>query len=268
MKWACGLNDGAVHYAAYVEMLCVAVHTARRYDTGLEPYLLYSGPASPETERLSALGFTIIPCRSFVADRLRALAAAENYPEAWKYGEGVFLRLELPMLAQRLGWDDEHLLYTDCDVMFTPRFHARDLPRPTRNFAVAPECDGADWNNFNSGIMVMHLPSMRAIDGPLREQVVADLPLSVRQDWDQYTLRRFFRGQAEQLDRLFNWKPYWGPNPDARIIHFHGPKPFVRRYFEANCAPPGFAELAPENYWEMCRHWDAELQSCLASLER
>ena len=24
---------------------------------------------------------------------------------------------------------------------------------------------------------------------------------------------------------LFNWKPYWGFNPLAKIVHFHGPKP-------------------------------------------
>lgn len=266
MKWACGLNEGAVHFGSYVEMLCVAIHTARRHNTGLEPFLLYSGAENPETERLRALGFTIIPCQSFLYDRLRALAADEDYPEAWKYGDGVFLRLELPMLAQRLGWDDEHLLYTDCDVMFTARFQARELPRPARYFAVAPEGDGADWNNFNSGVMVMHLPSLREIDAPLREQAIVDLPQSVRQDWDQFTLRRFFRGQVEQLPALFNWKPYWGPNPEARVIHFHGPKPFVRRYLKANCAPPNFTPLATDNYWAMCEQWDAELAASLASV--
>jgi hypothetical protein len=28
-----------------------------------------------------------------------------------------------------------------------------------------------------------------------------------------------------RLPLEMNWKPYWGWNPDASIVHFHGPKP-------------------------------------------
>ena len=29
----------------------------------------------------------------------------------------------------------------------------------------------------------------------------------------------------DELPEIQNWKPYWGTNEDAEIIHFHGPKP-------------------------------------------
>jgi hypothetical protein len=31
-----------------------------------------------------------------------------------------------------------------------------------------------------------------------------------------------------------NWKPYWGENAQAKIIHFHGPKPFQRDYLDSH----------------------------------
>lgn len=42
---------------------------------------------------------------------------------------------------------------------------------------------------------------------------------------DQGAIRRHFAGAWEALPETMNWKPYWGRNDDACIVHFHGPKP-------------------------------------------
>ncbi|MBJ3763921.1 hypothetical protein ILP92_14305 [Maribius pontilimi] len=40
-----------------------------------------------------------------------------------------------------------------------------------------------------------------------------------------------------------NWKPYWGTDPDARIIHFHGPKAQDIRVFQRGGDIPSQAHL-------------------------
>ena len=55
---------------------------------------------------------------------------------------------------------------------------------------------------------------------------------------DQESYNRFFgptwrnrlRGRAfEPLSPDLNWKPFWGLNERASIVHFHGPKPRMAR---------------------------------------
>ena len=43
--------------------------------------------------------------------------------------------------------------------------------------------------------------------------------------YDQLALNSYYGSMYDYLDPLFNWKPYWGVNNNAFILHFHGPKP-------------------------------------------
>ncbi len=62
-----------------------------------------------------------------------------------------------------------------------------------------------------------------------REYIRQNLAELERESWDEAAYRWFYRDSNGPLwDRLrpeLNWKPYWGWNPQARIIHFHGPSP-------------------------------------------
>ena len=43
---------------------------------------------------------------------------------------------------------------------------------------------------------------------------------------DQGAFNMFYAGQFEvRLWPSWNWKPYWGYQSDAKLLHFHGPKP-------------------------------------------
>ncbi len=48
--------------------------------------------------------------------------------------------------------------------------------------------------------------------------------------YDQPVLNDFYRDRWERLPLALNWKPYWGHDPAAKILHFHGPKFQVIRY--------------------------------------
>jgi hypothetical protein len=70
----------------------------------------------------------------------------------------------------------------------------------------------------------------------------------------------FFRhGGWKPLRPELNWKPYWGINPAAKIIHFHGPKPFLRGQIAAGLAHPAHAPLTGAAFNHYCAEWDRAL---------
>lgn len=102
--------------------------------------------------------------------------------------------------------------------------------------AIAPETGRADVNttaarwtelNWNSGVLYINLKGLLAV-----------LPNMIQfansKDWDfivmdQTLINEFFsRKYGRTLDVLsdsYNWKGYWGCNPDIVLVHWHGPKP-------------------------------------------
>lgn len=241
MRWFFAINEQASGFDDYADLLRVAVHTAQAHTT-LAPVCVYDGHRGPLASWLRERGVTVIPRRSFLYDDLARIAERRGDPNYLAIGAGAFLRLEIPALALEQGWDDAYVLYTDVDVMFL-----RDVASPLaamhpRFFAVAPESDPSDYHVMNSGVMLMHLPALREQDPAFRTFTRRRLERLVDQAWDQGAYVRYYgrtgmphrafraiqRLVPPRWDRLppeFNWKPHWGPNPDACIVHFHGPKP-------------------------------------------
>jgi hypothetical protein len=260
MRWFLGLNHDAPHYAAYADMVRAALLSAPP-GCGLAPHLLFDGPECDLTRWFQAQGGTVIFRESFLKPELLRAAADPATRYAAAHGNGVFLRAEIPDLMRERGWTDETVLYTDNDVLLTARFRASDLPPPTHAIAVAAEGDRGNLAAFNSGFMVLHLPRWWPLLERFKQFLVADLPRSLRADWDQHSLRQFFRDDFQALEPVWNWKPYWGENPDARLIHFHGPKPFLRDSIRQGTAAPIQVQLATDYFWKACDQFDALLVS-------
>lgn len=215
MKWYFALNAASIEIdKMYERCVEVAVLSALQH-TNLHPHLLFDGQACPFVERLQRMGVTVVFHRTSLSDAIMAAAPTDI---AWqRIAHGAFLRIDIP----QIDLASEFVVYTDCDVMFQ---HDTDFGqvRP-KLFAVAPEFTPGDYTNMNSGVMVMNLPGLRKVASKLDKFIRAGLPNFPA--YDQGALRQFFDGRYEPLPEHFNWKPYWGENPKAEIIHFHGPKP-------------------------------------------
>lgn len=293
MKWFLALNRHSPGFPLYAELVRVAVHTARQH-TRLRPHLLYDGPDDPLLDALTDAGVEVIRRRSFLYPQLREIAARTGNPNCLSIGAGTFLRAELPALAAERGWADELVLYTDCDVMFVadPLPEVRKLAPPF--FAAARE-DRSDPLSLNAGVMVMNLPALRRQDDRFRRYVVRHLEHFTRRAWDQDAYRGFYstRLLPDPLwdDRLrrwtrwarrrrwvemppgLNWRPYWGRNTGAAVVHFHGPKPQQRPFFEApeHERPAELASLtrlATDHYFELCDRWQRALADAPAAPRR
>jgi hypothetical protein len=259
MQWYFALTEDSTAFRQYAEMVMVAVHTARKV-TSLEPHCLYDGGKNDFTAWLRKRGVGIIPHRSFVRDALAELGRRKGNPHLAAALSGAFSRIELPEIVARVA-GTERILYTDCDVMFldevVPALEANDCT----HFAVAPESDRTDYVNMNTGVMLMNTVRLHESLPEFREYVSKNLEALEAESWDEAAYRWFYRDENGPLwDRLqpeLNWKPYWDENPGAKIIHFHGPKPFQRDYIDSHW--PELKSLTGGAYLSELQRWDALL---------
>lgn len=234
-KWYFCLNEKGFEQVWGQVRVAVASCLAK---TRLRPICLYNGDSEAHVARLRALGVEVIGHRSSLEPLLR-----RAYGEAYDTFSGHWLRLDIPALEQ----EDDFVLYTDVDVMFlahpTP-------PRLSKPLAAAPERYRWRYPHFNSGVLVMNVPKLRA----LAEPFAASVARRFREPWsppghDQVSYNSVFRWRHARLPHGMNWKPYWGIGRDVSIVHFHGPKPENIRALEAG----GGAGFMPQyrNLWRL-----------------
>ena len=253
MKWYFALTEASLMQDnLYARCAEVAVLSALQH-TSLTPHFLFDGGPCALTDRLQRIGTKVIFHRSSLSPSI--IGTKPDEPSWQKIAHGAFLRLDIPSI----DFESDFVLYTDCDVMFMkePRL---DEIKP-RFFAVAPEFTRGDYLNMNSGVMVMNLGGMRGVAAELEAFIRSNL--GDFKTFDQAALRLFFAGRFDPLPEPLNWKPYWGDNPDATIIHFHGPKPPHVRVMLGN-HDPAYPEIIkalfaadPGNYAALEALWHA-----------
>lgn len=254
MKWFFALNEAGPTFGYYAGLVQVAVHTARQY-TALEPVFIYDGRDNLLTDWLHARGVTILKRRSILAEDILRTGSAASQAIAL----GAYLRVEVPLLMQESGWADRFALYTDCDVMFTPRFDDTVLKSMPRFFAVAPEDAPGNLEAMNSGVMVMNVEALRKDWPAFQSTIRAELAASFGSSFDQHAYRVHYQGRWDHLPAALNWKPHWGRNEEAQIVHFHGPKPFQKYSVAAGQVPPVLQRLATDSFYEYANEFDQAL---------
>ncbi len=224
MKWFFALNSTSLQaQRGFWEPMILAAVTSAQEHTDLEPHFLWDGDEDPLLEDLRSRGVVVVRHRVTFYDAL--VEHAETTHPGWlSIASGAFMRTELPLVV-----DDQLVLYTDCDVLFTGPFEA---PLTPTYFACAPEFEHGNTRDFNTGVMIMNLPALRATLPDFQAYIRTHLADFKTFDQDAYRL--FYGEKADPLPDTFNWKPYWGVREDASIVHFHGPKPSWAKHLLAN----------------------------------
>jgi len=256
MEWYFALTEDSTAFRQYAEMIMVAVHTAQQHTT-LQPHCLYDGGDNDFTAWLTKRGVRIIQHRSFVRDALGELGRRKGNPHLAAALSGAFSRVELPEIVT-----NGRILYTDCDVFFLGEVVPELEANACRYFAVAPESARDDYLNMNTGVMLMNPERLRESLPAFREYISKNLAALEAESWDEAAYRWFYRDDKGPMwDRLrpeLNWKPYWGENAEAKIIHFHGPKPFQRDYIDSLW--PELKSLTGGAYRTEMERWSALLE--------
>jgi len=217
MKWYFCMSEGGLN--RYSAMMRVAVASARAKTT-LSPHLIYDGADHPLIDRLARDGVTVHRRGTALLSSILAVPEAPGYRH--RMAAGGYLRLEISQIER----GDPFVLYTDCDVMFQRDVDLDQLQPDV--LAAAPETALTDWTFFNSGVMLLNVAALR--DAYIDLLALARERLGTPHAYDQAVYNEFFAGRWERLPVNYNWKPYWGENRDAPIVHFHGPKLPALRY--------------------------------------
>jgi lipopolysaccharide biosynthesis glycosyltransferase len=251
MKWYCAINeDGILRYG---QMIAAGCRSALQ-ETSLTPCLLYDGEENTFISLLRNEGVNIISGRvSFYEDLLSAKPGGGFSP---KVASGAYLRLEIPNVET----EEEYVLYTDVDVLFRKEILLEDT-RPAI-FAACPEIwTGGDRPAyvdavFNSGVMVMNVPSFREEYERL-VQFSRDNQFYFHGRagfYDQGALNQFFAGRWTPLDKSLNCRPFIGDVENASILHFHGTKPYeiqhmtMRKFDSVPDTAQKLYKWAPDEY--------------------
>ena len=269
MDWFLALTEDSPGFRQYSEMVKVAIHTATM-NTSLRPHFIYDGEENELTTWLQQRQVPIIRRRSSFRGALAALGEKVGNPYIEAAASGAFLRAELPVFAPEFIQSDR-VLYTDCDVIFRSDVVPELEAASCGIFAVAPEHARDNYEEMNTGVMLMNLPALRESNAEFCDFISANLEALQHDSWDEGAYRRFYRAGAERKalwDRLLpelNWKPYRGDYRDARILHFHGPKPFQRDYIDSHF--PELKYLTGGCYEELIGVWQQLLADATQSKE-
>ncbi len=214
MHWYFAIDEGGgLGYTG--ECAKLAVLSARNAG-GLVPHLLYYGKPTAFTAWMRGHGVRVIETEPSFIGAIRDAEAAGKYKA---HSIGHWLRVAVPLVETA----QEFVLYTDCDVIFLQGYDWQRL-RP-RIFAAAPEFQRDNWNYFNAGVMLLNVPAMRQTYDEFAAHIVGRIGSGQFFSYDdEIALNEAYRFHWEKLDLALNWKPYWGFNRGAAILHFHGPK--------------------------------------------
>jgi hypothetical protein len=259
--WFFALGEKTPAGKQYCEMAKVAVHTALKY-TSLRPHFIYDGEENFLTRWLRDREIPITFHQSSLAYAFPSVNKSKNDIPLAAALSGAFLRVDLPAIASELG-ETDRIFYTDCDVIFRDEVAAELDACGCDYFAVAPEFQIGDYEQMNTGAMLMNVPRLRESLPEFRQFIISEME-SLRSDsWDQSAYRRFYRDSAgnrlwDELPPTLNWKPYWGDYSGAKIIHFHGPKPYQRNYIDSHYRE--IKHLTGGAYEELVETYEALLQ--------
>ena len=81
---------------------------------------------------------------------------------------------------------------------------------------------------MNAGVMVMNVAKLHDDYPAFREFITSGdtlyYELFKKGLYDQMAYRTHYASQWDELPLEYNWRPHWGFNDRAVIVHFHGPK--------------------------------------------
>ncbi len=206
----------------YHDLAKVLVATAR-LNSNVELCCLYDGQEDEFTSWLSRWG---VHCYIWKVSFLEDIRRTYTGKKSLEFCAGTYLRTEIPNAFQHYGLRDEYVLFLDVDTMVLNRINLNHI-KPTY-FAAAPDWDIADWSLVGTGVMLINLVEMRKNYSKLIGHLMQhdfDFSFDGAGPCSQGAWNTFFRGRWDKLNPLYDWKPWWGFNLRAKIVHFSGPKP-------------------------------------------
>ena len=224
MKLYFTLTDGVENSQINLDMLRLALKSAKE-NTSLKLYALYDGTPNDKAYKIfEEYGTNIILCKCSFRDKLEKYYQnqSDDIRNGIKRMLGCFMKFDIAVHEQ----EDDVVLYADIDTIFLQDVDWSSFQ--TKTIAAAPEFDKnydiiKGYKYFSASPMFINVAEAKKRRLSLLDML--DKHIEPYQEcWDQGFWNELYKDDFEQLPIEFNWKPYWGINDDAKIVHIHGYK--------------------------------------------
>lgn len=210
----------------YIDMLRAGLSSARK-NTTLDLYCLYDGD---EDDYLYSLlmeyNVKVKIAKISFLSQLKKI-----YTPAYMMEKFGFVISELSLRSRFLRMliseyePDDYVLYCDTDVLFLKDISLSDFTALPEYIGVCSEFDKSnDYSYFNAGVMLINIKNAKTKYQEFLELINKGEKAPI-ECCDQGYLNTLYENKFDRLPPEYNWKPYWGINENAKILHFHGIKP-------------------------------------------
>lgn len=248
MKWFCSTNEQSIkEFKYYQDILCVAFKSSIGLKD-VERYLIYNGNENIDIiKKLKDYGVIILQHEVKLSQFFKEYYKNDN--GKLRIALGAYGRVDIPIICKKFGFTDKFVLYTDCDVMIKS---FDGLTNQTPNyFSCSPEFSKTPNGHVNTGVMYINVNKMAETYDFFIDFCKNNQHLSA---FDQGCINQFYKNKWDNLPIEYNWKPYWGYNEDAKIIHFHGPKPEHAKH-DKKTLPQAYQQLMTTGYELYCKEF-------------
>lgn len=215
-----GFNLNTANNKSYINHIKVSVNSCIQ-NTNLDTYFMYCGHNQELLNWLQSKPIKLIDVSNY-----NFIKVIDNHKWAsnshLEIARGAWQRLLIPEICRELHITDEHVLYTDIDVMFMS-----DVSKPINLNVPLFACsrEGGSGHVYNTGVMIINLEYFTQIFDPFTN-------FAVRHNFDfiafdQGALNAFIDiNNITILNHLeWNLNSYMhSPLENCKIFHFHGPK--------------------------------------------
>ena len=231
MKCYFALSDDVSNRDEYFYMFRCTLESAVK-NTSLELHCIYDfkgkNCASVDDDRIYKLlkeyEVNIHLCSIDFEEKLLGVYTEDYLKKISVTKSSLYSRFLRFMLAD-IEHDDEYIIYADTDVIFLKDISLDSFKTLPKTVGVCPEfVNTYNYDYFNAGIMLINLGSYKNAKKSFISMLEAKQNAKI-ECCDQGYLNLIYENDFLRLDNKFNWKPYWGINDDAVIVHLHGLKP-------------------------------------------
>lgn len=206
----------------YVEMTKVLV-VSSYINSSLELYCLYDGDDEELVRWLQSWKVKVLPWRvTFYQDLVKCYKGTKSL----QFCAGTYLCTEIALALRTYNIEDQYVLYIDTDTMILNDLRFDSL-KP-EYYAAPPDWDQSDWSFVSAGVMFLNVEKLFKDYPNFLAYMYShnfDFDFAGHGGADQGAWNTFYEGRWCNLSPEFDWKPWWGFNPGALIVHFSGPKP-------------------------------------------
>ena len=229
MKCYFALSDDVSNNDIYYWMFVATINSARK-NTNLDLHCLFDFRKkyvdNIEQDRIYKLlkekNVTVHLCSIDFENELLSVYS-EDYLKSINVTKSSLYSRFLRFMIADIEKTDKIVLYADTDILFLKNID--DSIINTETVAVCPEFDKKkNFSYFNAGIMLLNMESYRLAKKNLISILKQNKHPTI-ECCDQGYLNDIYRKNFDRLPLEYNWKPYWGENGNAIIVHLHGFKP-------------------------------------------